>query len=122
MKIIGEVESVRLRIYQGADLNFDLEWFQNDGTTPINMSAIASQVRKAPGGDLILELTDYITIDGDTPNVAHVSVPASVTADLPVMIGARWDCNAVAADSGEVKKLTRGSVSIRAGITVEGGS
>lgn len=120
MKIIGAVESVKLRIYQGADLNFDVEWFQDDGTTPIDMSDVESQIRKSPGRDVILELGDYITIDSENPNIAHVAVPAAVTEGLPVMF-ARWDLNAVASDSGEVKKLMRGPVSILAGIT-EGSS
>lgn len=122
MKIIGDVQKVQLQIFQGADLNFDIDWFEADGTTPIEMSDVASQIRESPGGEVVLDLTGYIRIDDDTPNVAHVSVPASVTAELPVMYRIPWDLNAIAAGSGEVKKMMRGTANIRAGITAEGSS
>ena len=119
--VIGDVKRVTLRIFQGQDLDFYVSWFEADGTTPINMADARAQMRAAAGTPVLLDLSDYITIDGDTPNIAHVLVPASVTRELEPAWGV-WDLNATAADSDEVKKLMRGRARIIPGITDEVGS
>lgn len=119
--VIGDVKRVPLRIFQGQDLDFDISWFEADGTTPINMADARAQIRAAAGTPVLFDLSNYITIDGNTPNVAHVLVPASATIALEPAWGV-WDLNATADDSGEVKKLMRGYARIIAGITDEVGS
>lgn len=109
--VIGTVQQRDLAIYQGSDLNFDVKWYGADQTTPISMASANAAVRDQLGGQLLLDLTDYITIDGNT---ASLSVPADVTADLVPTSRAYWDIDAVALDSGETKKVMRGRVRIYA--------
>lgn len=111
---LGKVERVDLAIYQGSDLNFDVSWYADDQTTPINISAVQAQIRESVGGTVLLDLDDYITV---ADNVAHVSVPASRTIELEPRRRAFWDLDATASDSGEVKKLMRGIVSIFAEVS-----
>lgn len=107
-------EEVDLEIHAGEDLSFDVEWYEVDEETGIPIASIESQVRRRSDGEVLLDLAEYATI---AAHIVHINVPAAVTAALPAA-PARWDLDATATGSGQVKKLARGRALIRSEISV----
>jgi hypothetical protein len=113
MSEIGDVISpVSLTIFTNADLNADVEWFESDGVTAIDISAFQAQILDFFGGTVLLDLSIYTEMSANTLLIA---VPKAITATL-VPGSAVWQIQATATDSGETKVLIRGSVSIEAGL------
>ncbi len=113
MSEIGDVqEPVSLTIFTNTDFNADVEWFESDGVTAIDISAFQAQILDYFGGTVLLDLSTYTEMSANTLLVA---VPKAITATL-VPGSAVWQIQATATDSGETKVLIRGSVSIEAGL------
>jgi hypothetical protein len=113
MSEIGDVISpVSLTIFTNADLNADVEWYQSDGVTAIDISAFQAQILDYFGGTVLLDLSTYTEMSANTLLIA---VPKAITATLAPG-SAVWQVQATAMDSGETKVLIRGSVSIEAGL------
>lgn len=105
--VAGSTPQVPLEIHKGGDLNFDLRWWSDETRVqPVYMSEARAQVRSSTG-ELILDLAPMVV-----ENRVVVRVPAAVTAAILHRGMAEWDCEVVAAVSGETKKLAKGRVQI----------
>lgn len=111
---IGEVQRVNLNIQQGADLVFDVEWWEDvEHTVPIPIAEVRSHARAAyEDTEPLLDIGAYATVIGEDANIAHISVPASVTKDVPVVDRGVWDLELVNANNDETKKIMRGVVRV----------
>lgn len=105
--VAGSTPRVPLELYKGADLNFDLRWWSDETRVqPVYMSEARAQIRSSTG-ELVLDLAPTVI-----ENRVVIRVPASVTEAITQRGMAEWDCEVVAAVSGETKKLAKGSVQI----------
>ena len=80
MSEIGDVqEPVSLTIFTNADFNADVEWFESDGVTAIDISAFQAQILDYFGGTVLLDLRTYTEMSANTLLIA---VPKAITATL----------------------------------------
>jgi hypothetical protein len=95
-----------LDVSHNTDWDIDVSWWEQDGTTPINITAVAGEIRTHT--DVLLDLADFSTITG---NLIQLRVPA-VEGNKVEHGEYRWFLTATSTD-GETKGLLRGKARIR---------
>lgn len=96
-----------LHIQQGVDRDFDVQWFEEDGTTVVPLASVEGQIEAIRGEttETALDLTTVTTIFEDT---ALVRIPGLVADGWDFEEG-RWWLKLVS-DSGRVKLVAWGPV------------
>lgn len=109
MKTIGEIEPVKLLIYKGQDLDFDVTWAAPDGSA-INFASVdAVLVDPDDPDNPLMDLSAYTTIDA---NVASVRVPEADVDELDVSELLKWKFVGTST-AGDVKILGRGPAQVK---------
>jgi hypothetical protein len=102
-----------LTIAKNSDCDFDVGWYFLDEDKVETLNPVASAfgwVMTQEDGDVVADLALYVSIvDG----VVLVRIPAAVTELMDVLDRGVWELFAVAAVSGEQKKLLGGPVRVR---------
>lgn len=99
-----------LEVTADTDWDFDIQWWQSDGTTPINITSFEAALIYDYDSD---PLIDFVPHSSLSQNVIHIRIPADVTKGIDSGHYA-WYCNATSA-TGEVKGLCRGKVRVYGG-------
>lgn len=82
-KVIGEAEQIDLHAFYGQDINFDLEWWEEDGTTKRLIELVEGKIKTPDDAELVLDLVAYSTFTPDPfDNTVSVLVPAAVVNAL----------------------------------------
>ncbi|WP_022886348.1 hypothetical protein [Glaciibacter superstes] len=105
-----------LLIAQGADNPFTWRYSIRDGdvSTPVDLTGYSAegQIRARIGGEIYLDLTGHITLQGES-GVIQMMIPAAVTeseAWNSRRVGV-WDMELTAPDGGKIR-FTEGTVTI----------
>jgi hypothetical protein len=106
----------RLDVVQGADLRVRFQWNRSDGS-PVDLSDYSpfSQIRTAPGGDLILDLTPFFVKEPDgITGALDLIVPGGETRNVDR--SGVWDLFLIGGAEPDVKLLT-GDTTIELAVT-----
>lgn len=111
-----------LVIEQGATFEFNINWLQSDGSTPVDITGYTARMHIRDSIDAaatLLELTTEnarITL-GDTAGTIQLSIAATDTAALAFTSGV-YDLELVdTGGAGDVTRLTYGGVEVRPEVT-----
>lgn len=144
--ILGSIQQIPLQILTNSSITFDIEWWEEDGVTPIEIAMLESNgspveyteypygsVRLpvpnfggavmsqfGPTGTLLLDFLPFMLLgdNGDGGlNVISVYVPPEITAAL-IPGEAVWQVQATSKVSNETKTLAIGPALIQPGIPV----
>jgi hypothetical protein len=99
-----------LEVTSGVDWDFDIQWWQSDGTTPINITACEAALVSDYENDPVLNFSSYLTL---SQNVIRIRIPGDVTKVIDNGHYV-WYCNATST-TGEKKALCRGKVRVYGG-------
>ena len=104
MPTLNEVPQVDLEFHGGADVSFDVEWWEDpDETIPVPLARAEGLIA---GDEISVDLSPYTTIVG---NRASVHIPALTHALWPWFERAQWDFILYSVSGGS-KKVWRGDV------------
>ena len=116
--VFNSTEDVPLRIFAGVKNSWTLEFTEDDGETPKDMSGYSfySQVRDRPGGDLLADLVfDKSSL---TNGVLAISLSKTASEDVGADSGEYDILQEEDADTTNVVRLFGGDVEIRKIVTV----
>lgn len=108
-----EVAIVKLHVYRGQHLNFEVRWWADElRTDGVELASARSQAR-TKSGELVMDLNPSVEGNAAIVSCSAAAVDALVWPDEPV----KWDIQ-VTSTEGEQKVLARGPVRLHEGSTV----
>jgi hypothetical protein len=99
-----------LEVTSGVDWDLDIQWWQSDGTTPVDILSFEACIMLDFADNVALDLEPFTTI---LDNVLQIRVPAATTHNI-FSGHYLWYVNATST-VGETKGLCRGKVKVRDG-------
>lgn len=105
MQQIGQADPVLLTIRVGVSLVFDLAWYVDDAQqVGVHIASVASELRQTLSMPVLLNIGAYATVDGVSPWIVHVNIPATITSVLALLDAGVWDF-VVTSTAGEKRAL-----------------